>query len=601
MAQNPSVRNIAIIAHVDHGKTTLVDQMFRWSGAVKVQEDGMERVMDSMDLERERGITIAAKNCAVTWNGVKVNIIDTPGHADFGGEVERSLMMVDGVILLVDSAEGPLPQTRFVLSKALEQGLSVIVVVNKIDRKDAQPMEVLDKVYDLFIDLGANDAQIEFPVLFAVGREGVVKRSLEAEDEGMGLLFQFIVEKVAPPEYDEAEPFQMLVLNLGYSDYVGRLAVGRVMNGSVAKNDRLVYIGPDGLPVPIRVSKLQQYKGLSFDEVDVANAGDIVVLAGADAIRIGDTVCAKDSPKALPRISVDEPTISMLFTVNSSPYAGKEGKYVQSQRILERLEKECLHNVALGLERTPDSDAFVVKGRGDFQMAILIETMRREGFELTVGRPQVILRTEEDGIVKEPMEHLFIDADEAYIGALTEKLSRRKGRMIAMENRGGGRVRLEFEIPSRGLIGYRNEFLTDTRGTGIMSSLFLGYEEYKGDIEARVNGSLVSDRRGAAVAYGIFNLEDRGKFFITPGMEVYEGMVVGEHNRDNDLLINVCKAKKLSNMRAAGKDDNVVLTPVVPITLEAALNFIREDERVEITPLSIRIRKAVLPVARGGD
>ena len=592
-AQNPRLRNIAIIAHVDHGKTTLVDQLFRSSGVFRAGEAVEDRVMDSMDLERERGITIAAKNCSVDWKGTKINILDTPGHADFGGEVERALVMVDGAVLLVDASEGPLPQTRFVLKKALEANKKIIVVVNKIDRQDARPAEVLNEIYDLFIDLDATEEQIEFPVVYAIGRIGVCKMQLSDPDSDIGLLLDTICEVIPPPTYTPDEPFQMLVSNLGYSDYLGRLAIGRVFHGSAKKNEPLVCIGESGEPEALRATKLQVYSGVKFAEVDVVEPGDIVILSGIEDVTIGDTIASKDRPKALKRISVDEPTISMRFTTNNSPFSGREGKYVQSTKILERLEKETLYNVAVRVEISEDRESFVVKGRGEFQMAIVIETMRREGFELPVGRPQIIFK-EKDGVLLEPIEHLFIDCEEKFTGVVTEKLAHRKGRMVNLVNHGSGRVRIEFSVPSRGLIGYRNEFLTDTRGTGIMNSYLEGYEEHRGDILARTTGSLVSDRQGDAVPYAIFHLEPRGTMFILPGDPVYEGMIIGEHNRDNDLKVNVCREKKLTNVRASGKDENVLLTPVIPMTLEKAIEFIRDDELVEVTPKSIRLRKAVL-------
>lgn len=590
---NQKVRNIAIIAHVDHGKTTLVDQMFQQSGMVSAHHELAERVMDSMDLERERGITIAAKNCSVRWKGVKINILDTPGHADFGGEVERALMMVDGAILLVDASEGPLPQTRFVLSKALKANLKIIVVINKIDRKDARAKEVLDEIYNLFIDLDANDQQIEFPVLYAIGRDGIAQKTLEEPGKNLNILFDSIISDIPAPSYCPTQPFQMLVLNLGYSDYVGRLAIGRVIHGATKINDKLVVINRDQAVVPLKVSKLQVYEGISFGEIEGAQAGDIVVLAGADNVEIGDTICTGDEPKALPRVSVDEPTISMRFTTNTSPLSGREGKHVQSQRIRERLYKETLINVALRVEDSGDSDTFVVKGRGEFQMAILIETMRREGFELSVGRPQIIFK-DKDGQKMEPIEHLCIDCEERFMGIITEKLSPRRGRMVNLVNHGTGRIRVEFSIPSRGLIGYRNEFLTDTRGTGIMNSYLDGYDVYRGDFDSRTTGSLVSDREGVAIPYAIFHLEPRGRLFVVPGDPVYEGMIVGEHNRDNDLDVNICKEKKLTNIRAAGRDENILLSPVVPMTLEKAIEFIKDDELVEVTPKSVRLRKQIL-------
>lgn len=591
--RNANLRNVAIIAHVDHGKTTLVDALFRQSGIFRSDQRVDDRVMDSMDLERERGITISAKNCAVTWNGVKINIIDTPGHADFGGEVERALSMADGAILLVDAAEGPLPQTRFVLRKALQAGLKLIVVVNKIDRKDARAQEVLNEVYDLFIDLDATEEQLEFPVLYAIGRDGVAMLHPDDERKDLAPLFDVILKEVPGPVHDPAEPFQMLVSDLDYSEYLGRLAVGRILHGAVRSRDALVCVGENGEPVPLRVTKLQAYSGLRLVEIEEASPGDIVVIAGLEDVAIGDTICTRDDVRVLPRLRVDEPTVSMRFTINTSPLAGREGKIVQSRKIRDRLFKEMLINVAIRVEEGEETDTFIVKGRGEFQMAILIETMRREGFELCVGRPEVILK-EKDGQVLEPVEQLYVDCDEAFMGVVTEKIAQRKGRMVNCVNNGSGRVRLEFSVPSRGLIGYRDEFLTDTKGTGIMNSLLAGYEPWRGDFPSRYSGSIVSDRAGNAVAYALFNLEPRGQLFVVPGDPVYEGMIVGEHNRDNDIDVNPTKEKKLTNMRASGHDEAVVLTPVRPMTLERALHFVREDELVEVTPLSLRLRKTEL-------
>jgi len=609
--QNSRLRNIAIIAHVDHGKTTLVDQMFKQSGVFRPGQEVAERILDSLELERERGITIAAKNCSVFWQGVKINILDTPGHADFGGEVERALLMVDGAILLVDASEGPLPQTRFVLKKALDAGLKIIVVVNKIDRKDARPKEVLDEIYDLFFDLDATEEQIDFPVLYAVGREGVAQATPEEPGRDLGPLFRAILDEIPPPAYDPKEPFQMLVGDLDYSDYLGRLAVGKVFHGTVGCNEELVCLGRDGNVLPLRTTRIQVYDGIGLKEVKSAQPGDIIILAGIEEVEIGDTICTRETPKALPRISVDEPTISMLFTCNTSPLTGREGKYVQSGKIRERLRKEALRNVAVRVEEAEEAETFLVKGRGEFQMAILIETMRREGFELTVGRPQVIYK-HQGGKTLEPIEHLFVDCDENFLGGVTEKLARRKGRMVNLVNHGSGRVRLEFTIPSRSLIGYRSEFLTDTKGTGIMNSYLKGYEEFRGTFPLRLTGSLVSDRQGEAVSYALFNLEPRGSLFVTPGDPVYEGMIVGEHNRESDLNVNPCKVKKLTNMRASTKDESIQLTPVIPLTLERAIEFIKDDEMVEVTPRSIRLRKACLSaearqrkraekLARGGE
>lgn len=597
LKRNNKVRNIAIIAHVDHGKTTLVDYMLRQSGTFRENQDVSERVMDNMDLERERGVTIMAKNCAVWWKDVRINILDTPGHSDFGGEVERALTMVDGAILLVDAAEGPLPQTRFVLQKALESELKIIVLINKIDRKDARPKEVLDEVYRLFMDLDAKDHHIDFPIIYSIGREGIAQKSLNEKGKDLSILFETIISEIPAPAYDPDEPFQMLVCDLDYSDYIGRLAVGRIFNGQVSKNDSLICINKNAEQIPLKITRLQLYEGIGIKEVESAHAGDIVILAGIENVSIGDTIGNKENPKAIKRIEVDEPTISMLFTINSSPLSGKEGNIVQSREIIERLRKETLKNVAIQVEEVPASDNFIVKGRGEFQMEILIEMMRREDFELCVGRPQVIFK-KKDGKILEPIEHLFIDCDESSIGIVTEKISIRKGKMVNMVNHGTGRVRLEFSVPSRALIGYRSEFLTDTRGTGIMSYYVQGYEEYRGDFSLRTNGSLVADRSGKAVAYAIFHLEPRGKIFISPNNPVYEGMIIGENSRDRDLNVNPCKEKKLSNMRAASKDDNILITPVQPMTLERAINFIRDDELIEITPKSIRLRKSVLPVSQ---
>jgi GTP-binding protein len=591
--RNDNLRNIAIIAHVDHGKTTLVDAMFRQSGLFRADQETDERLMDTMDLERERGITIAAKNCSVLWKDVRINIIDTPGHADFGGEVERAISMADGAILLVDASEGPLPQTRFVLKKALESDLKIIVVINKIDRHDARPDDVLDEIYDLLIDLDASDEQLEFPLLYAIGRDGIAMKSIEEEGINLHVLLDTILNKIPGPSHDPDAPFQMLVSDLSYSDYLGRLAVGKIFNGTAHSRDSLVCIGKNSTNIPLKVSKLQVHDGMKLKDVNEVQPGDIAVMAGIEDVKIGDTICNRQAPKALPRISVDEPTVSMDFTINNSPFAGKEGKYVQSSRIRERLLKETLLNVAIQVEKTEDRDRILVKGRGEFQLAILIETMRREGYEFSVGRPEVICRYE-NGRKLEPMERLLVDCEERFLGVVTEKLSLRKGKMTNLVNNGKGRVRIDFSVPTRTLIGYRDEFLTDTRGTGIMYSLFDGYEEFRGDCPSRFTGSIVADRTGNAVPYALFNLEPRGRLFVVPGNPVYEGMIIGEHNRSQDIAVNPCKEKKLSNMRASGKDDNVILSPIKPITLEQAISFIREDELLEITPLSVRMRKAVL-------
>ena len=587
------IRNIAIIAHVDHGKTTLVDAMFRQSGLFREGQAVDERVMDSMDLERERGITIAAKNCAIHWKNTKINIIDTPGHADFGGEVERAISMADGAILLVDASEGPLPQTRFVLDKALKSGLAIIVVINKIDRADARPAEVLDEIYGLLIDLGATDRQIECPCLYAVGRQGIAMKSPKDRGENLHLLLDMMIDEIPGPSADPEAPFQMLVSDLGYSDYLGRLAVGRVVNGSVESRKNLVCLKENGEQTPLKISRLQVYSGPGLQEAHRADAGDIVVLSGIENVHIGDTICTDETPIALPRIRVDEPTVFMRFAGNTSPLAGMEGKLVQASRIHARLVKESLMNVSIRVEAGDDRESFIVKGRGEFQMAILIETMRREGFELCVGRPQVIYRYE-NGRRLEPVEDLLINCEAAYSGIVTEKLLQRKGTLVRMERQDNDRTRLAFSVPSRALIGFRDEFLTDTRGTGIMNSALAGYEPYRGDFPGRFTGSLVSDRQGKAVAFALFNLEARGKLFIRPGDVVYEGMIIGERNRDTDLNVNPCKTKQLSNMRASGKDEAVTLTPVTPMTLERAIQFIGDDEMIEVTPKSIRLRKAVL-------
>lgn len=597
MARNEGIRNVAIIAHVDHGKTTLVDAMFRQSGVFREGQQVEARIMDNMDLERERGITIAAKNCSVVWNGVKINIIDTPGHADFGGEVERALSMADGAILLVDAAEGPLPQTRFVLKKTLEAGLKVIVVINKIDRKDARPVDVFNDIYGLFIDLDADDVQSEFPCLYAVGRDGVVMRNLDDPRTDLQCLFETILAEIPAPASDPAEPFQMLVSDLDYSDYVGRLAIGRIVHGQVTAADALTCVGADGRCQSLKVTRLQSYDGISIHDVANAQPGDIVVLAGIENVMIGDTICTQQAPKALKRIVVDEPTVSMRIMGNNSPLAGTEGTQVQSSRIHERLLKETLRNVSIRMEVAADGNGFIIKGRGEFQLAILIETMRREGFEMCVSRPEVICKVV-DGKVLEPIEHLFVDCGDEFLGIATQKLSMRKGRMLNYANHGAGRVRIEFNIPSRCLIGYRDEFLTDTRGTGIMSSYLLGYEEHRGEFTSRFSGSIVADRSGEAVAYALAGLEPRGRLFLVPGNPFYEGMIVGEHCRENDIDVNPCKTKKLSNMRAAGRDDNILLSPITPITLEKALQFIRKDEMVEVTPKSIRLRKTELSANR---
>lgn len=589
--KNENIRNIAIIAHVDHGKTTLVDALFKQSGlALKnIDED---RIMDSGDIERERGITISAKNCAIHWKGVKINIIDTPGHADFGGEVERGLSMVDGVVLLVDAAEGPLPQTRFVLEKALLKNLPVIVVINKIDRSDARPEEVLNEVYDLLLELSNDEACLDVPVFYANGRSGCCGITPDNIGDNLHPLLDAMIEKIPAPCYDDQEPFQMLVSDLSYSDFLGRLAIGKVINGTANTNDTLICIKEDGME-PLRVTRLQSYNGPTFREIKDVEPGDIIVLSGVNDVSIGDTICTKEELKALPRIKVDEPTVSMLFCQNTSPLAGQEGKAVTSAKIWERLQKEALKNVSIRIEKNED-DTFTVKGRGEFQMAIIIEEMRRDGFELAVGRPHIIFKTDENGNKTEPIEYLFIDCPEESSGIVMEKLGKRKATMTDLQYSTGNRVKIKFEIPARGLIGYRDEFLTDTKGLGTLNTLVKGYEPYKGDFPDRLSGSLVSDRQGNAVAYGLWELEDRGRFFIVPGDPVYEGQVVGERNKELDLLINPTRTKKLTNLRAAGKDEAVTLTPVVKPSLEQAIQFIKDDELVEVTPSSIRMRKKIL-------
>ncbi|MBU0991230.1 MAG: translational GTPase TypA [Proteobacteria bacterium] len=593
LLDNDTIRNIAIIAHVDHGKTTLVDAMFKQSGTFREHQKVEDRVMDRMDLERERGITISAKNCSVFWKNVKINILDTPGHADFGAEVERALSMVDGAILLVDASEGPLPQTRFVLKKTFEAGLKVIVAINKIDRGDARPEKVLDEIYDLFIDLDATDEQLDFKYLYTISREGIAQKSIEEKGKNLDILFETIIKEIPPPRHDPKEPFQMLVSDLGYSEYVGRLAIGKIIHGKVSAKEHLVCVTKNNRLVNLHVSKLQVYNGPSVTDVEEVEPGDIAVVSGIDDFQIGDTICTRDNPKALPRIRVDEPTVSMAFSISNSPFSGMEGKIVQSSKIRERLEKEARINVAIQVEETEDRDSFIVKGRGEFQLAIMIETMRREGFEICVGRPEVILK-EKDGVKLEPVERLFVDCDENFMGIVTEKLTLRKAKIVNLVNNGRGRVNMEFAAPSRAIIGYRDEFLTDTKGTGIMNSLFSGYEPFKGDFRTRYTGSLVSDRAGKGVAYGLFNLEPRGQLFIIPGTPVYEGLIIGENSKEQDLDVNPCKEKKLTNMRASGKDENTICSPVKPMTLEFALTFIGKDELVEVTPKSIRLRKKIL-------
>ncbi len=587
------IRNIAIIAHVDHGKTTLVDAMLRQSGTFRDNQQVRERVMDSMDLERERGITIMAKNTAVRYRGVKINIVDTPGHADFGGEVERVLKMVDGVMLLVDAAEGCLPQTRFVLRKALEAQLPAIAVVNKIDRHDARPAEVVDEIYELFLDLDATSEQIEFPILYSISREGIAKKHISDHSQDLRPLFDQIVETIPAPQRLRADSLQLLVANLDYSDYVGRLAIGRIFSGEIAIGDQIVIVKRDRSIKKVRISQLYVFEGLKREPVERAGLGEIVALAGVEDIEIGDTLTSAENPQALPVIAVDEPTISMIFGVNNSPFSGKEGRFVTSRQLKERLDKETLGNVAIRVESTESPDQFKVSGRGELQLAILIEMMRREGYELQVSKPEVITR-ELDGKTVEPIEMVVVDCPEEFIGVVTEALGRRKGQMTKMVNHGTGRVRLEFEAPSRGLIGFRSEFLTETKGTGLLNTLFLRWDVWQGALRARSTGSLVADRTGVTTTYALFNLQERGALFVPPGRRVYEGMVLGENARAVDLDVNGIKEKKLTNMRASTADEAMRLVPVKELSLEQALEFIAIDELVEVTPKTIRMRKRVL-------
>ncbi len=585
-----SMRNIAIIAHVDHGKTTLVDAMLKQSGIFRDNQSVAERVMDSMDLEREKGITIMAKNTAVHYNGVKINIVDTPGHTDFGGEVERTLKMVDGVMLLVDASEGPLPQTRFVLKKALEAGLPPILVINKIDRPDSRIQEVLNEVYDLFIDLDASEDQLDFPVLYTNAKAGIAKTEPDGDGADLRPLFDEIIRTIPAPEGDAADTLRMQVASIDYSDYVGRLGIGRIFSGTLKKGAQISLCKLDGSVQAGKITALYTYNGLSRMESDEAYAGDIVAVAGVEGFTIGETISSLDNPSPMPPITVDEPTLSMNFSVNNSPFAGREGKFVTSRNLKERLEKEILYNVSIRVEPTDSTDTFKVSGRGELQLAILIETMRREGFELAVSRPEIIEKTI-DGARSEPYELLLVDAPEEHIGVITQKLGTRRGKMMKMVNHGTGRVRMEFEIPSRGLIGFRSEFLSDTRGTGILNTLFLGYRPWSGEISGRSTGALIADRRGKATGYAIFNLQPRGEIFIDPGTEVYEGMIIGENAREDDMGVNVTKEKKLTNMRASGSDEALRIIPPRKMSLEQALEFLRDDELVEVTPASIRLRK----------
>ena len=590
LTSRPDIRNVAIIAHVDHGKTTLVDAMLWQSGIFRENESVPERILDSIDLEREKGITIMAKNTAVTYRGIKINIVDTPGHADFGGEVERTLTLVDGVLLLVDAAEGPLPQTRFVLKKALEAGLPPVVVINKIDRRDARPAEVLDEIYDLFIDLDARPDQLDFAVLYTDAKRGIAKLNPKDDSRTLVPLFETLVATIPPPRFDPDVGLQLRVASLDWDDYVGRLLIGRIVNGTVRHADRVAIVRRDGTVEYAKVTVLYGYEGLKRVEIPEAGPGEIVAVAGIETMEIGETVADADNPVALPLIRIDEPTVAMRFSANASPFAGREGKFVTSRHLRERLFKEARINVGIRVEETDSPDTFTVSGRGELQLAILIEMMRRDGYEMEAGKPQIITR-EENGTVLEPMELLVVDCPEEFIGAVTQKVGTRKGHMLKMVNHGTGRVRLEYRIPARGLIGYRSEFLTDTKGAGLLNHLFDGWEPWQGEIPHRGTGALVSDRAGRATAYAIDHLQPRGELFVRPGDQVYEGMIVGEHARDNDLDVNITKEKKLTNMRSSTSDEGIRLTPPRLMSLEQALEWIREDELVEVTPQALRLRK----------
>ncbi len=591
------LRNIAIIAHVDHGKTTLVDCLLKQSGTFRANEAIVERVMDSNDLERERGITILAKNTSIRYHGTKINIVDTPGHSDFGGEVERVLMMVDAVLLVVDAAEGTMPQTRFVLRKALELGLKPIVVINKIDRPEARPAFAVDQVFDLMVDLGATDAQLDFPIVYSSAKRGIAVREIDHAENDLRPLLDAIIVEVPEPGGDPAAPLQILVASLDYDNYLGRLAIGRIVNGTLRAGQPIAMCKMDGTVVSSKATKILAFEGLKRVEVVEAAAGEIVVLAGIDNITIGDTVCEPENPRPLPPMAVDEPTVSMTFRVNDSPFGGREGKYVTSRNIRERLDKELRTNVALRVEDTGTPDAFKVSGRGELHLAILVETMRREGFEFTLARPQVILK-EVGGVTCEPIDELVVDVPEITMGTVIEKLGQRKAEMTNLVNNGTGRVRIEFKIPTRGLFGYRNEFLTDTRGEGLMNRLFAGYEPFKGEVQSRGVGALVCKEAGSTTAYSLERLEGRGVLFCPPGVEVYGGMIVGQNSRENDIVCNPCTKKHLTNMRASHADIAVKLTPPRLMYLEAAIEWIEEDELVEVTPKAIRLRKRILDHTR---
>jgi len=592
-----SIRNIAIIAHVDHGKTTLVDAMLQQSGTFRSNEHIIERVMDSNDLERERGITILAKNTAIFYHDVKINIVDTPGHSDFGGEVERALKMVDGVMLLVDASEGPLPQTRYVLSKALEGHLAPILVINKIDRSDARPQEVLNEVYDLFIDLDAKEEQLDFPVLYTNAKAGTASRDIKGGGVNLQPLFETIVKTIPVPTGDVAGPLQILVANLDYSDYLGRLAIARVFNGTMHTGEDVAIAKLDGTLHKTKITKLFSFSGLKRTDITETTLGDIIAVAGVEGITIGETITDAENPAPLPHITIDEPTIAMLFTVNTSPFAGREGTYVTSRNLRERLQKELLTNVSLRLEETDTTDSFVVMGRGELQLSILIEMMRREGYELMVGKPEIVTKRM-DGKLMEPVEKLTVDVPEAFVGVVMEQLGARKGEVLNMHNHGYGRVRIVFRVPSRGLIGLRSQVLTDTRGTIVMNSLFDGYMEWQGEIPHRLTGALVSDRAGVTTPYSLYNLQERGELFVGPTIDVYEGMIVGENAKDNDLDVNVVREKKLTNMRSSTSDIAVRLVPFRNLNLEQAIEFIADDEFVEVTPKSLRLRKKVLQAGK---
>ncbi|MBX3288519.1 MAG: translational GTPase TypA [Acidobacteria bacterium] len=595
MVTADKIRNIAIIAHVDHGKTTLVDAMLQQSGTYRDNEAVVERVMDSMDIERERGITIMAKNTSVRYGDHKINIVDTPGHADFGGEVERVLKMVDGIVLLVDSAEGCLPQTRFVLRKALELKLPCIALVNKIDRQDARPEEVVNEIYDLFIDLGATDEQIEFPILYSISRDGIAKKDLADESKDLRPLFDQVLETIPAPKAVREDALQLLVANIDYNAFVGRLAIGRMFSGTISKNQEVAVSKRDGSIQKTRVKELFVFEGLERVSVESAGVGEIVALAGFDDINIGETITLPDNPTPLPVIAVDEPTISMIFGVNTSPFSGIDGKFVTSRQIKDRLDRELLGNVALRITQTEAAEQFKVSGRGELQLAILIEMMRREGYEVQVSKPEVITQKDETtGETLEPFEQVVIDVPEEFIGVVTEALGRRKGQMTKMINNGSGRVRLEYEIPSRGLIGFRGEFLTETKGTGLLNTIFLRFDKWQGEMKNRSTGSLVADRMGESTTYSLYNLQERGTLFIKPGVKVYEGMIVGENARAVDLDVNAIKEKKLTNMRTTSADEAMRLVPVRDMSLERALEFIADDELIEVTPKAIRLRKRVL-------